>query len=323
MKKILLFVVLLTCIHVSAQITEVGDSKVSPDGKFIAFVCYMGMQQDIFLYSIQQDTLFQLTNSTNLNFDAQYKTSLNWLDDHQLLFLSKHDGMSQQYILDIYVRTIKSNGTSNSNEYLLEYSDVNNEVYYISSRKGLQPAVYRKKLDGSKEIKVSKGNMNCTSISVSPDGKYLTYKEMPLGKTVLVSLKDNKVVKSKLPTKNTFVLEWSPVSDEFIYKYSWFEGDIMKTSLGIYTIMTNTSETIEAGVDYVAGAIWSPSKDKYLYSLLNKSYLVDRKSGNKIEYDIIGRPRCWIDSERYVLFVSDEKAFILNLSDSSIKKIIN
>lgn len=324
MKRVLVFVFLLVCIHVSAQITKVGDCKVSPDGKMIAFICYMGMQQDIFLYSLQRDTLIQLTHSANLDFDAQYKKSLNWLDDHRILFLSKHNGLVQQYILDILTNTLKTNGSSASHEYWLKYSGVNDEVYYISSRRGSQPAVFRKKMNAEKEMKVSKGNINCILSSISPNGEYLTYKEMPFGKTVLVSLKDNKIIKSKLPAKNTNVLAWAPSSEEFIYTHGTFvDDDVVKIELVLYNIVTQVSETIVKDVDYISGCVWAPSKDKYLYTLLEKSYLVDHKSKETKEYDVFGSPKIWLRDEKSILFVQDARAYIFNLSDKSIKRIIN
>ena len=75
MKKLFLFILILTSIQVNGQITKVGEGQVSPDGNFVAFICYMGHVQDIFLYDLQKDTLSQITNSSVLDFDSQYKTS--------------------------------------------------------------------------------------------------------------------------------------------------------------------------------------------------------------------------------------------------------
>ena len=250
MKKLFLFILILTSIQVNGQITKVGEGQVSPDGNFVAFICYMGHVQDIFLYDLQKDTLSQITNSSVLDFDSQYKTSLNWIDNQRILFLSKYGGLSQQYIVNVFTKTMEPNGTSSSNEYLLEYSSVNQESYYISSHKGMEPAVFSRKLHDSRERKVSKGNMNCTSITVSPNGELLTYKEMPFGKTVLISLRDNKIIKTKVPTKNTFVYAWSPSCDRFIYRYTYFTGETSESELRLYNIITKTSEIIMKDCDF-------------------------------------------------------------------------
>lgn len=323
MKKLFLFILILTSIQVNGQITKVGEGQVSPDGNFVAFICYMGHVQDIFLYDLQKDTLSQITNSSMLDFDSQYKTSLNWIDNQRILFLSKYGGLSQQYIVNVFTKTMEPNGTSSSNEYLLEYSSVNQESYYISSHKGMEPAVFSRKLHDLRERKVSKGNMNCTSITVSPNGELLTYKEMPFGKTVLVSLRDNKIIKTKMPMKNTFVYAWSPSSDRFIYRYTYFTGETSESELRLYNILTKTSETIMKDCDFVWGCLWTPSKDKYIYCLSNKCCLVDQETGKQKEYDVIGRPVCWLNNGQSVLFIQDKKAFIQDLFTGRVKSVVN
>ena len=320
-KKLFLFILILTSIQVNGQITKVGEGQVSPDGNFVAFICYMGHVQDIFLYDLQKDTLSQITNSSVLDFDSQYKTSLNWIDNQRILFLSKYGGLSQQYIVNVFTKTMEPNVTSSSNEYLLEYSSVNQESYYISSHKGMEPAVFSRKLHDSRERKVSKGNMNCTSITVSPNGELLTYKEMPFGKTVLISLRDNKIIKTKVPTKNTFVYAWSPSCDRFIYRYTYFTGETSESELRLYNIITKTSEIIMKDCDFVWGCLWT--KDKYIYCLSNKCYLVDQETGKQKEYDVIGRPACWLNNGQSVLFIQDKKAFILDLFTGGVKNVIN
>ncbi len=322
MKKTLILILLLSSLNSYSQINELREVALSPNEKRIAFTYYVGKILDIFVYDLEKDSIVQITSSSTLDFDQQYKTFLNWIDNERLIFISKHEGLAQQYILDIQANTFKLESSSFEHEYNLKYS--NNKTYYTSSRSGKEPAVFSKIIGEKKEIKISKGNVNCILTSTSPDGKYLSYKEMPIGKPHLISLENNKEIKVKIPQKNTSINQWSSSSDQFIYTQSYFIGEDKRPfiDINLYDFNTNESTKIAAGLNYISGELWSPC-EKYFYTSLNKSYLVDISTNTKKEYSVIGTPIAFMDNCQSVLFMQKKRIFILNLLDSNIRDIIN
>jgi len=307
-----------------AQVTKILEGKISPDGKLIALDCFAGSNEDLFLYNIENDSLIRITNSTELLFGLQYKRSLNWIDNNKLLFLSKHSGIVQQYILDVKQNSLVPNGTSPNSEYNLCFSKRMNGAYYISIVGNNEPAVFKRNFNSNIPIKVSKGNINYAGLSISSDEKYLFYKEMPIGKPIIYSILENKELKLNLPRKNTTVLGWSANSRYFAYKSSKFTTDgIPLTTFEIYDLSTNTHHTIVKDVDNISNAIWSPTDDNIIgYSLYNKFFIYDINTNKKTEYEVSGNPVDWSSEKNSILFIEVNNASLLNVGNSKISKIL-
>jgi len=310
-------------LNIYSQNNELREVTLSPNEKLIAFTYHAEKVLDVFIYDLEKDSIIKITDSSGLNFDQQYKTFLNWIDNERLIFISKHNGLAQQYILDIKANTFDIESISSDHEYNLKYLKVNNKTYYTSSRKGKEPAVFCKTVGEKDEKKISKGNINCMLTSISADGKYLSYKEMPIGKPHLISLEDGKEIKLKIPQKNTTISEWSAASDKFIYKNSYFKDDDRSPVFDIKLYDLGTDQTIEiaTGMNYIFGGLWSPC-DKYFYTLLDKSILLDLNTNTKKEYKAIGTPIAFMNNCQSVLFMQKKRIFIINLLDDSIKNIV-
>ena len=307
-----------------AQVTKILEGRISPDGKLIALDCFAGSNEDLYLYKIENDSLIRITNSTELLFGLQYKRSLNWIDNNKLLFLSKHTGIVQQYILDVKQNSFVSNGTSPNSEYNLCFSKRMNETYYISIVGNNEPAVFKRNFNSDIPIKISKGNINYAGLSISSDEKYLSYKEMPIGKPIIYSIPENKELKLNLPKKNTTVLGWSANSSYFAYKSVTFTTDgIPVTSLEIYDLSTNTHRTIVKDVKYLSNAIWSPIDENLIgFSFYNKFFIYDINTNKKIEYEVSGNPVDWSSENNSILFTEVNNASLLNVGNSKISKIL-
>lgn len=196
---IFLLSLLLSSPVVSGQISEIRSAKLSMDRQSIAFICFLGSVQDMFVYNIETDSLRRLTTSESLNFDEQYKTSPNWLDSSNIIFLSKHTGRVQQYVLDIQRGNLSSYSTSEGNEYSLCYSSQNTESYYASSVKGKEPAVYRRGLISYEPKRITNKNINYALPQLSLDNKLLVFYEMPIGNPLIYSINEDVMLKTKLP----------------------------------------------------------------------------------------------------------------------------
>ncbi|WP_321309369.1 hypothetical protein [Marinifilum fragile] len=323
MRTKLLILSLLISISCYSQITKIRDGEFSPDGNKIAFIAYLGNVEDIFIYHIGNDSLSRETNSSNLNIGFQYKSSLNWIDNKQVLFLSKQNGLSQQYILDIDKHTLNANGSSQSNEYLLEFDKANQVSFYISSLNGNEPAVLMRKLGENKVTKISKQNYNFTSPKISQDGKYIAYKKMPLGTPYIYSIENQKQIKTKLPNKNTTITSWSPDSKCFLFKHSSYidNSSFPKTSLSLYDMQQKQKRVLIENVDLISGAIWSTNDNLLGYSLLDKFILVNNKAKRTKNYNVIGRPVDWSNDGNFVLFIQDKDLILLDLKNEKSKKI--
>ncbi len=306
-----------------SQITKIRDGKFSPDGDKIAFIAFLGSVEDIFIYDLENDSVSRETNSSDLNIGLQYKTSINWINNNQILFLSKLNGLSQQYILDIDKHTLTANGASQANEYLLEFDRTSQTSYYISSINGREPAVLMRKLGENKETNISKQNYNFTSPKISQDGNYIAYKQMPLGTPFVYSIKDRKQIKLKLPKKNTTISSWSPDSKYFLFTHSSFtdNSNFPKTSLHLFDLMQSKDSILIENVDLISSSIWSSNNNLLGYSLLDKFVLFDIKTRTTKYYNVIGRAVDWSNDCNLVLFIQDKDLILLNLKNDKNKKI--
>ncbi len=306
-----------------SQITKIRDGKFSPDGDKIAFIAFLGSVEDIFIYHLENDSVSRETNSSDLSIGLQYKTSINWINNNQILFLSKLNGLSQQYILDINKHTLTANGASQSNEYLLEFDRTSQTSYYISSINEREPAVLMRKLGENKVTNISKQNYNFTSPKISQDGNYIAYKQMPLGTPFVYSIKDRKHIKLKLPKKNTTINSWSPDSKYFLFKHSTFTGNsnFPKTSLHLFDLKQTKDSILIENVDLISSSIWSSNNNLLGYSLLDKFVLFDNKTQTSKYYNIIGRAVDWSIDCNFVLFIQDKDMILLDLKNDKNKKI--
>ncbi|WP_153802536.1 hypothetical protein [Paludibacter jiangxiensis] len=306
-----------------SQITEIRDGQFSPNGDKIAFIAFLGSVEDIFIYHLKNDSVSRETNSSDLNIGLQYKTSINWINNNQILFLSKQNGLSQQYILDIDKHTLTTNGASQSNEYLLEFDRTSQTSYYISSINGREPAVLTRKLGENKVANISKQNYNFTSPKISQDGNYIAYKQMPLGTPYIYSIKDKKQIKLKLPDKNTTITSWSPDSKYFLFTHSTFTGtsNFPKASLHIFDLSQGKDSILIENVDLILSSIWSSSNSLLGYSFLNKFVLFDNKIKTTKYYNIIGRAVDWSKDCNLVLFIQNKDLILLDLKNDETKKI--
>lgn len=306
-----------------SQITKIQEGRFSPERDKIAFIAFLGSVEDIFIYHLENDSVSRETNSSDLNIGLQYKTSINWINNNQILFLSKLNGLSQQYILDVDKHTLTANGASQSNEYLLEFDRTSQTSYYISSINGREPAVLMRKLGENKVTSISKQNYNFTSPKISQDGNYIAYKQMPLGTPIVYSIKDRKQIKLKLPKKNTTIISWSPDSKYFLFKHSTFtdNSNVPKTSLHLYDMMQTKDSILIENVDLISSSIWSSNNNLLGYSLLDKFVLFDNKTKTTKYYNIIGRVVDWSTDCNLVLFIQDTDLILLDLKNDKNKII--
>ena len=379
MKKIFLLVLLLLSLNCYSQKNVLEEVVLSPNEKLIAFTYYDAEGiLDIFTYDLENNTTRRATNSYELKSGRQSKNCLNWIDNERLILISKPDGFEQQYILDIKKNTFDlespSTGKDFENEYALIYSKTNNRSYYTAFRNGKEPAVYSKVLGEKEEKKISKGKVNSTLMSVSPDGKYLEYEESIISRSHFISLEKNKEISLKLPKTNIRILAWSSSSDKFIYTHTYYlEKGKPAIDLKIYDLITHKQTEVEIGIEtkvefemitgtghrieietsrrvklgiepeieigteivgikhiiehntgqimeFSIEGIWSPCED-YFYSLSDKSYLVDISSNTKREYNVAGEPISFLNNCQSVLFKQNNRMFILDLLDGSIRDI--
>ena len=306
-----------------AQITKIREGLISPMGNKIALICYSGAIEDLYVYNIESDLLFRITNSQNLPIGLQYKTSMNWVDNEKILFLSKQSGIVQQYILDLENNSLTNNGESESNEYDLKYSGNNKESYYISSINGNEPAVFRRKSGENKATKISKLNVNHIISSVSNNGDYISYKEMPVGKPIIYSLHENKQLKLNLPPKNTNIISWSPNSRKFLYTHAnYVSVDKPLFSLSTYDLETNQNTVILDNVEFIWSACWSESENLIAYSVNNKLIVQNLTTGTKDEQTMSVNSIEWFPGNKALLLIEDNKAFIYNLETKISSGII-
>lgn len=320
---ILLLSLLLGSPLANAQITKIRSAKLSTNRNSVAFICFLESVQDIFVYNIEADSLRRLTTSESLNFDEQYKTSLNWIDDSNIIFLSKHTGQVQQYILDIQRGNLSSYSTSEGDEYSLCYSSQNKETYYVSSVKGKEPAIFRRGLVSYEPKNVTSKNINYGFPQLSLDNKLLTFYEMPIGNPIIYSINEDVLLKTKLPKKNVRILSWTLDSNKFLYKHTKFINGEPVTSLCLYNLESHKSSTLIKNTNDLYSTILMTDGNKYMYSTSKKSYLVDIDSESVEEHDVKGDLVGWIVDNVSLLIIANDKAFIYDIQNRSEKPVVN
>ena len=320
---ILLLFLLLSSPVVNAHITKIRSAKLSMDRNSIAFICFLESVQDIFVYSLEADSLKRLTTSESLNFDEQYKTSLNWIDDSNIIFLSKHTGQVQQYILDIQRGNLSSHSTSEGDEYSLCYSPQNKETYYVSSVKGKEPAIFRRGLVSYEPKRITTKNINYGLSQLSLDNRFLAFYEMPIGNPLVYSIDDDELLKLKFPKKNVRILSWSLDSKKILYKHTQFRDGKPMISLFLYDVNSDKSITLMKNANDLYSAILMTDGNKYMYSTSKKSYLVDIESERVEEHEVKGDLDSWIVDNTSLLIITDDKAFRYDIQNKKEKSIIN
>ena len=324
MRTILVFCMLLCGIQTStAQITKIRSAKVSHDKSLIAFICFLKSNQDIFIYNIEVDSLQRLTTSESLNFDEQYKTSPNWIDNSILLFLSKHSGKVQQYLLDIKRGDLSSHSSSESDEYSLSYSPINKQTYYTSSIGGKEPAILTRGLISNTHSSVTSKNINYGFSDLSIDYKYLAFYELPRKTPHIYSIIEEKIIETKLPKSNVTILSWSADSQNLLYKHTKFSNGKPMTSLYIYNIDTKTSTILLKNRNAMRSAILMSDAKKYIYTTDAKMYIVDIETKDIEEHNIKGDLDSWIKDNTSLLIIDNDKAFIYDIQNKETKSIIN
>lgn len=310
------------------------DATISPDKEIIAFIISSGMSNEIFLYYIPLDTLVRKTYTTNLPLDSQYKRSLNWMNDEQLLYISKQNGIAQQCILNVVDNSYGRNGESFSPEYYLAYSPEYKESFYSSSVGKDNPAIFRRELYSDIHSKISKGKHIYSYVKLSPDSKYLSFAKMPEGKLNLYSLSEDKYIPLKLYSGGLAeTLEtWAPDCSKFIYSYvkknvnneafqclEEYNLETKKRKKIMNSIKLPESEFIYS----LTNALWAPCESKYIYSIEEVFYVVDADTYALEKYELPGRPVEWLEDCKSVLFIDKEHAYIFYLDSGEVKQIVN
>jgi Tol biopolymer transport system component len=326
----------------SLKQTTVREFEFSPEGDKIALLLTTNMITDLFLYEIENRKLIRCTNSNDLknyNLDFAYKNSLIWCDNQNVIFLSKHSGLVQQYIFNFTKKTFEANGASNGNEYFLTYSRKNQESYYIAGINNREPSVYRRKLGSTVNLEISKDGNNHMTTILSDNNNYLFYSVMPVISPCIYDLNSSKLVKTKLPKSNIRVIGWVEKDTNIVYTFSHFESDenIPVTDLFSYNYLTQKKRLISNGIEPNFGVLCSPDGTKIIYTKTSKpssispnqkkykleesqTFISDNK-GTNTNLSCYGLAKDWSIDNKTVVFVNGNNLVILDV-DSGNKKSI-
>lgn len=323
----------------SLKETAVSELRFSPEGDKIALILRTQMITDLYLYNIQNGKLKRCTNSNelrNYNIDLGNKTSLYWINNQSFIFLSKHNGLMQQYIYNTSNNTFEANGISTGNEYFLTYSRKNQESYYIAIINNKEPSVYRRKLGSSVNIEVSKDGYNHIYPELSNNENFLYYSIMPDNIPCIYDLNESKLIKTKLPKSNVHIISYSEKDTTIVYTLWNSNTDLSdtKTDLFKYNYLTQKKQLVSKDILEVSA---SPDGTKLLYTKIPKLTL---KSPNEFEYKFegiqiflpenkghsskfaeYGFAKDWSSDNKFVVFVNDNKLVLLNI-DTNDKKTI-
>ena len=299
----------------------VQEAALSPSGERLAFILNDGERSEVLLYDFGSDSIQRLTDSGETAASLSSKSSLNWIDESRILFLSKHTGLFQQYVIDTRDMTMTPNGTSGVSEYDLVYYD--GRSYYIQFSPPAGNRIFYREAGGAAHMLTTR-QQTYSMLRLSPDGRYATVQESPDMGTVIIDIATGKAVRSKLPAANTILLAWAPGGDRFLYteaKFDIYTGGATEY-LAIYNI--DSQKSTQLGSDsnnFVVGAIWAPYADKFLYVKGTSCRICDAQGNELKSITVEGRPLCWMPDMRRAVFTNGPEIFMLDTENSALRSL--
>jgi Tol biopolymer transport system component len=320
----------------------IRDFKFSPSGDAIAMILVSGANSDIYVYLTKQNKIVKCTDLGKFNnFDLAYKTDLYWCDNHNILFLSKHSGITQQYIVDLYDMSLKQNGASNGPEYFLSFSPKHDESYYVSVSKYKEPSVYRRKRDSAINIEISKDGANHMDTELSDEENYLSYTVMPEFTTPIYDLNNSKLLKTKLPKTGVTIAGWHEKDSILLYKYYHFDAEDSKTDIVLYNYINHKKQIIAKNLENSSNAKLSPDGSLVAYSKFTspdsiatgqtktlkiykpediQTFITDRNGKTTTNY-FCGKINSWSKDSKSILFETGEEIILLDVTTGKRKLI--
>lgn len=326
--KIVLFLTALLAIlpwksYPQAQLPIVAEAAISPSGNRLAFILDDGERPEILLYDFSNDRIERLTSSEEVDPVLAFKSSLNWVNDNELLFLSKHTGIYQQYAINIAEMTMTPNGSSRMSEYDMVYSADNNGTYYLQFAAGGGLGIFFRPIGADMDTAIYSSGQSFTNMKFSPDGSYASVQVSPEMNTILIDIEEGQRVRTKLPSSNTILLAWSPDNNRFIYSEARYNyAGEMTEFVSLYDVESRKSTTLSSdSASFIVGAIWAPCTDKFLYVKGVTCILCDN-SGNVIkEMEVEGRPLCWMPDLKTAVFTNGPEIFLFDTETGTQKYI--
>jgi len=323
---------------------SIRDFKFSPSGDAIALILFSGANSDIYVYLTRQNKIVKCTDLGKFNdYDLAYKTDLYWCDNHNIIFLSKHSGITQQYIVDLYDMSLKQNGASNGPEYFLSFSPKHDESYYVSVLKYKEPSVYRRKHDSAINVEISKDGANHMATELSDEENYLSYTVMPEITPRIYDLNNSKLLKTKLPKTNVNITGWHEKDSIILYNYSHFDAEdtFSKTDLVLYNYINHKKQIIAKDFENSSSAALSPDGSLVVYSKFTnpdsiatgqtetvKKYkqeniqtLITDRNGKTTTYPFCGIINSWSKDSKSILFKTGEEIILLDVTTGNRKLI--
>lgn len=326
--KSIVFSLLCLCalaIPAAGQGVVVTEASLSPSGGLLAFIVDDGQKSEIALYDFAADKVSRLTDSAETEPSLALKSSVNWIDDGRIVFLSKHTGIFQQYVLDIAGMEMAANGSSTTSEYDLAYSRDLGETFYLKLDNAYDTGIYRRPMNSSRAVRINDSAAGVySSLRLSPGGAYITVQKDPDRNTLLFSTATGQEVKTRLQSENAIIWAWSPDGNSCIYSHAQFDHANNATEF-IYVYDVEKKRSSEISYDtrrYMQGAAWSPCGTKYLYVKSVTGFLMDAERNKKLsEFTLEGRPVAWLPDCRNVVFVNGGEIFVYDTEAKTQKQI--
>jgi len=161
-----------TLVFSTADSLEMVDSPSwSPDGNEIVFSAQLNSQRDLFVYRLDSDSLYNLTNSEIDEFHPV------WHPDGKQIVFSKRLGVK------MFLYTIE---LSSGEQLKLFHREINCSQASFSNKNGLVCFIGVDEISGTKQVftydfvydnlnQLTHHKNNCNAPSFSPDGKHILY----------------------------------------------------------------------------------------------------------------------------------------------------
>lgn len=302
----------------------VTEARLAPDGNRLAFIIDDGERNEILCYDFRTESIERVTDSQQLISQLAVKGDLHWIDSDNLLFISKHTGIFQQFVINLDDLSMTPNGASLSSEYYLCFNDKLRETFYIQIISGDETAIMRRPLGSSQARRVDAGARALyKSLSVSPDGRYVAVQVEPEMYLSLMSAETGEVLKDKLPNENTIMWAWAPDGNGLLYSQAYFDY-MDRPAEYVYTYDIEARKSKEQSYDtvnFMTGALWAPCGEKFIYTKGAACHIVDVASGRTVRFDLEGRPVAWMPDCHNAVFVNGGEIFLLDTELKTQRRI--